>query len=163
MPYQFKIDELIKHFEGLRLTAYKDVAGHLTVGYGHLVLPEDNIELGDKITETRAKQLLHKDIRIAETAVNRLVKVPLTDNQKEALVSFVFNFGQGALARSTLLKLLNKGEYLAARHQFTRWVNITKTVIVNGKRKKVKQPLNGLIRRRFVESSLFAGYYENLG
>ena len=83
------------------------------------------------------------DMTYAAQAVDRLVKVPLTQNQFDALVSFVFNIGDGAFAASTLLRYLNKGRYQEAAVEFMRWIH------AGGKR------LDGLIRRRRAEQELF--------
>lgn len=131
--------KLIKEFEGLRLEAYLDVVGIPTIGYGST----HGVKLGDKITEEEAESLLKEDLKIYEDVVERLVKVPLTDNQFSALVSFTYNLGQGNLASSTLLKLLNKGEYTQAADQFLRW------------NKAGGKVYKGLTRRREAERELF--------
>jgi lysozyme len=95
------------------------------------------------ITEQRASQILMMDMTYAQQAVDRLVKAPLTQNQFDALVSFVFNIGEGAFAASTLLRLLNKRRYDEAALEFNRWIH------AGGKR------LEGLIRRRRAERELF--------
>lgn len=104
--------------EGLRLKAYKDTKGILTIGVGHTG-PE--VVEGLVITKEKAHKLFQKDVAWAEDAVN-LVKVPLTQNQFDALVSFVFNIGAGAWKRSTMLTMLNAGDYAGATKQFDRWV-----------------------------------------
>ena len=104
--------------EGLRLKAYRDTKGILTIGVGHTG-PE--VVEGLVITKEKAHELFQKDVAWAEDAVN-LVKVPLTQNQFDALVSFVFNIGAGAWKRSTMLKMLNAGDYAGATKQFDRWV-----------------------------------------
>ena len=104
--------------EGLRLKAYKDTKGIWTIGVGHTG-PE--VVEGLVITKEKAHELFQKDVAWAEDAVN-LVKVPLTQNQFDALVSFVFNIGAGAWKRSTMLKMLNLGDYVGASKQFDRWV-----------------------------------------
>lgn len=104
--------------EGLKLKAYKDTKGIWTVGVGHTG-PE--VVEGLVITKEKAHELFQKDVAWAEDAVN-LVKVPLTQNQFDALVSFVFNIGAGAWKRSTMLKMLNAGDYVGATKQFDRWV-----------------------------------------
>lgn len=111
--------ELLKRSEGLRLQPYKDVAGIPTIGYGHRIVPPATYEHG--ITELMAETILADDVRTAETAVERLVKVPLTQGQFDALVDFTFNLGSGRLASSTLLKLLNQSRYDDAAEQLLRW------------------------------------------
>lgn len=105
----------IKEHEGLRLRAYKDTAGVWTIGYGHT----RNVKKGDVIDQNTATLYLLQDLRYAEDSINNLVKVPLTQNQYDALVSFQFNTGR--LGQSTLLKLLNKKQYISAAGQFEKW------------------------------------------
>ncbi len=92
----------IKNWEGLRLKAYKCPAGVWTIGYGHT---GPDVKPGGTITQAQADALLDKDTDDAESAVNTLVKVPLSQNQFDALVSFVFNTGIGSFKNSTLLRL----------------------------------------------------------
>jgi len=139
---------LVKQFEGLRLNTYNDSAGLPTIGYGHLLKTGESFS--DGITEAYASVLLHNDLETAEMAVNRLVKVPLTQNQFDALVDFTFNLGPGALAGSTLLRLLNSGDFAAAAAQFERWVHAGGV------------PLPGLIRRRRAEAELFCTGHEEV-
>jgi lysozyme len=111
--------ELAKQFEGFRERVYLDVAGFPTVGYGHRLLHPDSFPNG--LNESQALDILAHDVRDAEQAVKRLVKVTLTQGQFDALVDFVFNLGQGKLAASTLLKNLNAGQYEAAAQQLLLW------------------------------------------
>ena len=108
---------LIKNFEGLRLKAYRCSSNRLTIGYGHTA----NVKESDVITKEQAENYLTQDLKRFENAVNRLVKVPLTQNQFDALISFTFNLGEGNLQKSTLLKLLNERKYNEAANQFERW------------------------------------------
>lgn len=133
---------LVKGFEGFRSAAYDDSAGLPTIGYGHLIKKGENYT---EISEAEAETILAGDLFDAEEAVNELVKVWLTQNQFDALVSFVFNEGKGKFASSTLLKLLNAGNYTAAAQQFSRWVYVGKQVSL------------GLTRRREAEANLFRG------
>lgn len=137
--------ELVKHFEGLYLKAYKDPVGILTIGYGHTGLQHNDgtVRLGRVISEKEAEDLLAYDMHQFEQRVLSLVAVPLTDDQFAALVSFDFN--TGGLHKSTLLKLLNKGDYCGASKQFEKWV------YAGGKK------LKGLVRRRQSERNLFNG------
>jgi lysozyme len=130
---------LIKEYEGLRLGAYLCSAGVLTIGYGHT----GGVKEGDLITEQKAEQLLQDDLKKFENGVLRLVRVPLTQNQFDALVSFAFNLGVGNLGKSTLLKMLNDRDYKGAAGQFIRW------------NKAAGKELAGLTRRRIAESELF--------
>ena len=94
--------ELIKRSEGFRDHVYLDVAGLLTIGYGHLIKPNESFPGG--IDESQAAAMLAQDVQEAERAVDRLVKVALTQGQFDALVDFCFNLGAGRLAGSTLLR-----------------------------------------------------------
>ena len=130
---------LIKSFEGLRLEAYLDSVGVPTIGYGHT----KDVQMGDTCTEEQADEWLREDCADAEECVNSAVSVPLTQNEFDALVSFVFNLGCGALRRSTLLRLLLDSDYDGAAAQFHRF------------NKAGGQPLAGLTRRRAAEAKLF--------
>lgn len=136
---QYGLD-ITESFESLRLDAYKDVAGVLTVGYGHT---GSDVHLGWTITPEQAQTLLQSDIAAAASCVNSAVTVPINQNQFDALTDFTFNVGRGSFLRSTLLKLLNLGDYLGASGQFQNWVYAGGEV----------QP--GLIRRRDAEAGLF--------
>jgi lysozyme len=111
--------ELLKRSEGFRSHIYNDINGFPTIGYGHRVLKTELFP--DGIDEQRASAMLAEDVRQAEQAVVRLVKVPLTQGQFDALVDFCFNLGAGRLASSTLLKVLNGGRYADAAEQLLRW------------------------------------------
>jgi len=111
---------LIKTSEGFRPQVYPDGVGKPTIGYGHLLHPGETFPIG--ITEAQATTLLLTDVAYAEHALEHLVKVPLTQGQYDALTSFTFNEGAGKLQGSTLLKLLNKGQYDAAGQQLLKWV-----------------------------------------
>lgn len=110
---------LLQSREGVRLTVYRDAAGKPTIGYGHLVRPGEDWTQG--ISAQKAVELLRADTAKAQQAVARMVTVPVSQNQYDALVSLVFNIGAGAFAGSTLLKLLNQGFYAAAGEQFLAW------------------------------------------
>jgi lysozyme len=135
---------LLKQAEGLRLEPYKDQGGKLTIGYGHLIRPGESF---GKISQLQAEQLLISDLAVAEHAVNSLVRVSITQNQFDALVSFVFNVGSGNFGSSTLLKELNAGNYNDAANQLTQWNKVT----VGG----VKVSSAGLSARRAAEKNLF--------
>jgi len=137
--------DLIKKYEGLKLTSYLCPAGVPTIGWGHTY----GVKLNRTISVEEAEVLLDHDYQAAQDQVERLVTVPLTENQLGALTSFVFNLGMGALAMSTLLKKLNKGDYSGAADEFNRWVYSK----VNG----VSTKLNGLVKRRAEEKQLFEG------
>ncbi|WP_051658181.1 lysozyme [Azospirillum argentinense] len=134
---------LVRHFEGLYLNAYLCPAGVPTIGYGHTA----GVRMGQTIDGLQAEVFLRADMAEAAAQVDKLVTVPLTDRQRGALASFVFNLGAGALRDSTLRSMLNKGDYKGAAGQFGRWVYAT----VNGE--KVQLP--GLVKRRAAEAKLF--------
>jgi GH24 family phage-related lysozyme (muramidase)/LysM repeat protein len=131
--------DLIKSFEGLRTRAYRDPVGVWTIGYGHT----GGVKPGQVISRERAEQLLRADTAWAQAAVRRSVKVPLTQGQFDALTSFTFNLGAGALASSTLVKKLNARDYAGAQKEFGRWVHAGGEV------------LQGLVRRRAAEAKMF--------
>jgi lysozyme len=130
---------LIKSFEGLRLLAYRDAVGVWTIGYG----ATRGVKAGMSITKEQAERMLLNDVQRFEPEVERLVQVPLTGNQWDALVSFTYNLGAANLESSTLLRLLNRGDYAGAAGQFPRW------------NKAGGKVLTGLVRRREAERVLF--------
>lgn len=144
---------LLKRFEGLELDAYQDIAGVWTIGYGHTgVYPpgmsiDGAVKAGDRISEEEAEPLLRHDLCPREAAVLRLVKVPLNQNEFDALVSFVYNVGVAAFRRSTALRRLNRGDSDGAAEALTWWNKAT----VDGKLREVL----GLTRRRAAEKALF--------
>lgn len=133
---------LVQQFEGLRLKPYCCSGGRWTIGYGHThgITP-----LTPEITPETAESLLMADLRGVARDVEALVTAPLTQAQFDALVSFAFNCGAGALAQSTLLKKLNAEDYAGAAAEFSRWSR------AGGK------ALEGLTRRRAAERALFEG------
>ena len=108
---------LIKKFEGCELEAYKCAAGVWTIGYGST----NNVNEGMEISQERADMLLLEDVEVFEEAVNKLVEVPLEQNQFDALVSWTFNLGSTNLKNSTLLKVLNDKDYEGVPAQIKRW------------------------------------------
>lgn len=134
----------IKEFEGFRGKRYLCPANKPTIGYGHVIVDSERVTLWDAdLTEEQATKLLMKDLVRFEDAVLAMVAVPLTQGQFDVLVSFAYNLGEAKLRSSTLLKLLNAGDYNGARKQINRWV------YSNGKK------LDGLIRRRARETEMF--------
>lgn len=131
--------EMIKRFEGLRLTAYQCEAGRWTVGYGHT----EDVHEGATITAHQADVMLEVDVSHFEAAVEGLLEVPVNQHQFDALVSFAFNLGSGALGRSTLLKKLNACDFAGAADEFGKWVYAGGRV----------SP--GLVKRRAAERELF--------
>lgn len=136
--------DLIKSFEGCYLKAYKCPAGVWTIGWG-TTEPIDGVKPheGMVITQKQADELLIKNLKGYENAVNEYVTYSINQNQFDALVSFAYNCGNGALKTSTLLKKLNAGDVQGAANEFLRWNK------ANGK------VLNGLTRRREAERKLF--------
>lgn len=136
--------QLIKSFEGCRLKAYKCPANVWTIGIGHTgTVNGKPITEGMTITELMAETLLAIDLQKFENAINTKVKKPLTQNEFDGIVSFVFNVGIGAFEQSTMLKLLNQGNFELAAKQFDRWIYAKGKV------------LNGLKQRRAAEKALF--------
>lgn len=130
----------IKEHEGLRLQAYLPTPNDVwTIGYGHT----STAKRGMVITEEQAEALLRKDIAWVEEAINTKVVVPLNQNQYDALASLIYNIGAGAFGKSTLLRMLNAGDYKGAADQFLRWD------------KQKGKTLRGLTRRRQEERELF--------
>jgi GH24 family phage-related lysozyme (muramidase) len=139
----------VARFEGIVLRLYNDPAGHCTIGVGHLVHHgrcdgSEPAEFRQGITRARAFELLQEDAAEVTRAIRRHVRVPLTQHQFDALCSFGFNCGTGAIATSTLTRRLNAGEYAAVPRELSRWV------------KAGGQTLPGLVRRRKAEGELFA-------
>jgi lysozyme len=135
--------ELIKQWEGFRARAYKDVAGNVTIGYGHKVRPPETFPRG--VTESGATELLLNDVSRAEQAIAKIVEVPLTQGQFDALVDFCYNVGAGRLATSTLLRELNAGKYEEAGRQLLLWDEAGGEVYT------------GLLARREAELALWRG------
>lgn len=130
----------IANWEGFRSKSYKCPANVWTIGFGHT---GKAAAPGNSITRQEAERLLARDVSRFEDAVKAAVNVPLTQHQFDALVSFTFNVGTGALQRSTLLRKLNQGRYDAVPGQLLRWV-------YGGGRK-----LPGLRNRRISEIELW--------
>ena len=136
---------LLKQFEGCILVPYKDSAGLYTIGYGHLIA--DGRTLPDsakyKISQKQADLLLKYDVIPREKAVERLCTVPLSQNEFDALVSFVFNLGAGCFQRSTIRQKLNRGDRAGAAKVLLRYNRAGGKVI------------KGLVNRRMAEFKLF--------
>ena len=132
--------DLIKHFEGCELEAYKCPAGVWTIGYGHI----KGVKEGMTITEHQAEEMLKSELNEYEGYINNLVTAELNQNQFDAMVSWVYNLGGGNLKASTLLKVLNAGDYAGVPAQMMRW------------NKAGGKVLEGLTRRRQAEADLFA-------
>ncbi len=134
-----KGQDLIKKWEGVKFSAYDDGGGVKTIGYGHT---GRGVSKGS-ITKDEAEQLFASDLAEAEQVIDSKVKVPLTQNQKDALASLVFNIGETQFSSSTLLKKLNAGDYEAAADEFLKW------------RKDNGKVVLGLVKRRTDEKNLF--------
>ena len=132
--------KMTEQFEACRLDAYQDIKGIWTVGYGHT---GPDVYPGLSITPLQAEQFLLNDIQNAVNCVNSLVTVPLTQGEFDALTDFAFNCGCGAFAGSTMLRLLNAGDYQGAAGQFDLWDHAGGQVVA------------GLLRRREAETQEF--------
>ena len=136
---------LIKQWEGLKLKAYKCSAGVSTIGIGTTRYPNGlAVKMGDTITEAQAIEYFKHDIKAFEQDIARYVKVPLTQNQYDALVSFIYNVGAKAFSTSTMLKRINECEYDRAAAEFVKWSKAGGKVIL------------GLVNRRKAERDLFS-------
>lgn len=131
--------DLIKKYEGCKLNAYLCPANVWTIGYGHT----KNVKAVDKITQEIAERLLINDLQEPENAINAYCQHALTQNQFDALVSFVFNLGSGAFKSSTLLKRINANMMQLASLEFCKW------------NKAGGKVLDGLTKRRADEKALF--------
>jgi GH24 family phage-related lysozyme (muramidase) len=144
---------LIKRFESFSPTVYVCPAGYPTISYGNVVLDGERERFSGGVNEDEADALLRRDAGIAERAVLRLIAVPLTDGRFDALCSFAFNLGGGALQRSTLRRKVNREEHALVPAEIMKW-------IWAGGRK-----LKGLVRRREAEAALYAEHrsFSSLG
>lgn len=132
--------ELLKQFEGCRLTAYQDSVGVWTIGFGTTA----GVKEGQTISQVKAEEYLRSDLAIFEKAVTESLKAPVNQNQFDALVSFTYNVGVSAFRSSTLLNLINeKTDKKVVAAEFSKWV------------KAGNQTLPGLVSRRKAESELF--------
>lgn len=136
--------DLIKRFEGFEPHIYNDAAGYPTIGYGHLIRPQEDFSQG--ISKTQAEWLLQQDVQHAAHAVKRLIHAPLKQHQFDALVSFTFNLGSAALQRSTLRRKINGGYHHEVPQELLRWV------WAGGCK------LRGLVRRRKAEGEVYSSY-----
>ncbi len=144
-PRQIAATQLVKPFEGFSAEPYRDPGGVWSIGYGSTVDAWGNTVTADTapVTQAQALALVERDLTSALEQVNAVVVVPLGANQQAALIDFVYNVGAGNFERSTLLALLNQGDYAGAGAQFTRW-DYADGVL-----------LPGLLRRREAEAALF--------
>lgn len=140
MTYSKSGLQLTESFEGVRLTAYKDQGGVLTIGYGHT---GKDVTLGQVISQSQAESLLRRDIQSSSDWVNKLVTVPMTQGQFDALVDLDFNIGCGNFEHSTVLKQFNLKNAPSAAKAFEMWNTIHS--VINA----------GLTRRRLAEEAEF--------
>ena len=131
----------IKAAEGFRAEKYLDAAGKETVGFGHMVRPSERFD--SPVTEAEAEAILARDLDDAEADITRLVKVPLTQGQLDALVSFAFNLGADKIHGSTVLRIVNERNHLYVPAELMRWIH------VGGR------PLKGLALRRLGEATMY--------
>jgi len=129
---------VVSHYEGYRSTAYRDPVGIPTICYGHT----GSVEMGQTLSQAQCRALLAGDLGDAFDTVDQRVTVDLPPRRRAALASFVYNVGDGAFARSTLLRRLNAGDVRGACHELSRWV------YANGRK------LAGLVKRRATELKL---------
>ena len=126
-------------FENCKLTAYQDIKGIWTIGWGHT----NAVHARMTCTQQQADEWLEEDTQSAVNTVNRLVTIGLSQPAFDALVDFVFNVGSGNFANSTMLKLLNAGNLDAAGEEFAKWSHASGVVVA------------GLLRRRLAEKAEF--------
>jgi lysozyme len=132
---------LIRFFEGFQPMVYCCPGGYQTIGYGHVLTAGEMYPSGVSLPE--AERLLSEDLNRAAQVVDRLLPVVLAPGQFDALVSFTFNLGSGALQRSTLRQRVLRGEHEGASREFLRWIYAA------------GQPKRGLLRRRLAEARLY--------
>jgi lysozyme len=133
------LEQLTEAFEGCRLSAYQDSKGIWTIGYGHTFY----VNPTDTCSQEQAESWLLADVAWAEAAVNRYVTVLLTQGEFDALTDFTFNLGTGSLQHSTLLKLVNAGDFAHAANEFEKWDRCGGVEVA------------GLLRRRLAEKKVF--------
>jgi lysozyme len=133
------LEQLTEAFEGCRLYAYQDSRGVWTLGYGHT----SGVNPADTCSQAQAESWLLEDVAWAEAAVNHYVTVALTQGEFDALTDFTFNLGTGSLQHSTLLKLINAGDFAHAANEFEKWDRCGGVEVA------------GLLRRRLAEKKVF--------
>lgn len=135
---------IIREFEGFRLQAYLDTGGVWTIGYGTIKYPDGRkVKSGDTCTQAQAELWLKNDCKWVDSCLDQYVISTINQNQFDALASFVYNIGETAFVKSTMLTFINKGELQSAALQFDRWV------YDNSKK------ISGLVNRRVKEKALF--------
>jgi lysozyme len=145
LNYSKDIEKLTESFEGVRLRAYQDSGGKWTIGYGHT----DNVYPTQVITALEAILMLECDLQKVAEHITGLIRIPVSQNEFDAICDFAFNVGVEAFRYSTLLKLLNFSKIPAAAHEFERWDEVRGKVVA------------GLLKRRIAEENLFNADEEN--
>jgi GH24 family phage-related lysozyme (muramidase) len=136
--------ELIKVFEGFRGRAYRDPVGVWTIGYGHTSMAGlPDVRAGMVVSEAEASEILQRDVEMFARGVRERLTRKVSDQQFSALVSFAYNVGLGALAKSSVLRAVNAGDFEAVPRRLALWT------------KAGGRTLPGLVRRRAAEAALF--------
>ena len=143
MQISYSGKKLLGELEGFKDKAYKDSAGIWSLGFGSIRMWGRKVQQGDICTEAEAYIQMDLDLAWAQTAINKEVKVPLTQNQFDALVIFIYNIGETAFKSSTMLRKLNAKDYIGAANEFVRWNRAGGKVV------------DGLTNRREREKRLF--------
>lgn len=139
MNYSKQGEQLTEQFEGCKLAAYQDQVGVWTIGYGHTL----NVHPGDVCTQVQAEMWLEQDVAWAVQAVSSHVTSQITQGEFDALVDFTFNLGASNFNHSTLLRLVNAGDFEHAANEFEKWSHAGGKVVA------------GLLRRRLAEKAEF--------
>lgn len=141
--------DFLKKWEGCVLTAYKDVGGTLTIGYGFTYLPDRPLVEGLTITQEECDEYFKKILQVYENGVIECLKVKVTQNQFNALVSFAYNLGVGCLKYSDLIRYINTNDFSNAMQEWAKYVHVGQTVV------------QGLVNRRREEMELFSSNKDN--
>lgn len=148
MKFSERAAAFLAELEGVKYKAYKDAGGKWTIGVGHLIKKGEEHLLRATLTKPETISLLMSDVKESETVVNQSVKMPLTQQQFDALVILVFNIGTGNFLKSSVLRELNSKDYMDAYRHFDDWNKIRNY-------KGVLQFCQGLQNRRDEEQELF--------
>ena len=139
LPDGFKAWQTLKILEGWRDTAYRDVGGVPTIGWGRI----EGVKMGDRTTQDKETAWLKDEVQEILDHLHKIIRVPLTQHQIDALVLWAYNVGKGAVSRSTLIKRINQNRLEDVPNQLRRWVH------VDGKR------VQGLVNRREQEITIW--------
>jgi lysozyme len=115
--------ELIEKYEGMRTRAYQDSQGNWTIGVGHLIRTEERYMLHRELSEGEVRDLLYRDLEKCSTALKTAIRVPITPQQRDAMQSLCHNIGPDNMAKSDVIKHLNKGKLQQAANAFMNWSN----------------------------------------